>query len=225
MYRNLPLRQRCWDIKAFSKESQCCQKQQGLWQINHTAANTTSLQWEEKGAAEGVVVIYIIIERIAWWENQVNFISCYQLQDNRVSQKLKTPFFLILIIRHNPLVVLVDIHTHIALFMTTYSELEIADPTDWCCEETYRVRVENEKQWQYVDLHDHTCSCDLQYVTCSWTVSFANVDEDPAVLQYDRCVVWSNIFCSQGCVKGHLYISLQTENKWSKQTCHCAEEK
>ena len=61
---------------------------------------------------------------------------------------------------HNPLVVLVHSYTYITSMVTTHSELEIVDTFDWCCEETYRVRAENEKQEQlmYVKCPHVSCS-------------------------------------------------------------------
>ena len=51
------------------------------------------------------------------------------------------------------------------------------------------------------------CTCELQYVTCRWIVSIANVGEDLAVFQCDVCVIWSKSSCiSQRCVEGHLWF-------------------
>lgn len=139
----------------------------------------------------------------------MNFISCYQLQDNRVSEELRSHIQVPLPITHDLLAVLVHLYSHSTCVVPKPGELEIVDPFDWCCEESYRVRVENEKQLQlnYVGLSDRMCSCDLQHITCSWVVSVANIREDLAVFQCGVCVVWSNISCiSQSCVKGHLFL-------------------
>lgn len=102
----------------------------GSWRIQDAAV----LQWEEKGAAEGAVVVCIVEDAEARPKTQVEYISCCQLQDQRVSKVLRTHFLILLPITHNLLAVLVHLHTYSAYMVTKHSELEVVDPFDWCCE-------------------------------------------------------------------------------------------
>lgn len=90
----------------------------------------------------------------------MNFISCFQLQHQRLSEILLKHIVIIVPITHNPLVVLVHMYSYTTSIETKPSELEIVDTFDWCCEETYRVRAENEKQEQlmYVKCPHVSCS-------------------------------------------------------------------
>ena len=65
------------------------------------------LQREEKGAAEGAVVVNIVVDAEARLETQVEYISGCQLQDQRVSKVLRNHFLIPLPITHNLLAVLV----------------------------------------------------------------------------------------------------------------------
>lgn len=76
----------------------------------------------------------------------MNFVSCYQLQDNRVSEVVDKSTIIRLLIIHNPLVVLEHQYAHITFAVRSCGELEGVNPFDWCSEETYRVRREPENK-------------------------------------------------------------------------------
>lgn len=104
----------------------------------------STTQWsvsKEQEATEGAVITGTVKDNTSRGKNQVNFFTRIQLQHNRVSEIT----YLVLtqnLIKHDHLIVLEHVHTCITWNMTTHSELEIIDPFNRCCEETYRGWIE-----------------------------------------------------------------------------------
>lgn len=116
------------------------------------SSQTAFLQWEQERATEGGAVSYTIIDWVASWKNQVNFISLHQLQNHRVGEE----FIFIIVwipVLHNGIVVEVHCYSCNASCNTQHGELEIVGTLDWCCEETYGVRVQNLNVYDLGNVH------------------------------------------------------------------------